>query len=413
MQAGGTALNDALVVPDEIRWRTRRRTRRWSLFGVVLAAAVVLLAWRAPWRRAPPAFRMGRVERRTIETTVEATGRLDVLARTEVPAPAGGTLVTTRVRQGDHVERGDPLAELDERAARIAVDLTSAELQAATGHAGEARAALDGSAESLDRALRLYERGLASERDVVAARASAEQARAAAVAADAERRVATQKVARERLAKSLHVLSAPMSGIVLSAPDGLGMVVAPERGPLFVIGSALDALRLDASVAEADIAHIEPSQHATFVVPAFPGRRFSADVESMDVQATSSGTSVRYLVHLVAHNPELALLPGMTATVDFETGRAENVLAVREAALRFQPKDAVPAVERSRVFRLGQKGDLESIPVTPGLSDGEFTAVSPGPGATLSPGDPVVVGGVSRPEADRLPGGPGISLGNR
>jgi len=316
------------------------------------------------------------------------------------------------VREGDTVHEGQPLARLDERASNITVRSARAALDSATSKVSAARAAMAGSADALDRVMRLSARGLASDSEVTAAEATAAQANASADVAESEREVAVEKLASERLSQKLRVLSAPVSGIILSAPETLGSFVTPGVKPLFVIGSPIDHLRLDATVAEADIGHVRVGQQARFTVPAFPNQTFDAELRSIDVEATRSGASVRYRVELDVDNPDHRLRPGMTSTVDIEEGKAENALAVREAALRFEPDGASPALARTRVFRLQANGSLRAIEVTPGLSDGAYTEVHPKSSGSLAPGDSIVVGRFVGTEGPS-PKGPGISLGGR
>jgi HlyD family secretion protein len=81
-------------------------------------------------------------------------------------------------------------------------------------------------------------------------------------------------------------------------------------------------------------------------------------------------------VTLLADNPDHLLLPGMTAQVRIKVAQVDEVLAVREATLRFTPEGAPPAPARSRIWRIdGTK--LEEIPVEAGLSDGAMTEIAP------------------------------------
>ncbi len=398
-----------LVVPPEIRRRARLRWRIWGGVALVVAVAAIVLAATRPWRTPAPAFRTALLETRNITQLVEATGHLNVTRRTDVPAPAPGALVESLVRQGQMVEQGKPLARLDERAAEIALRSARAALESATSHLSQARAQQKSAEDVLARTLRLSARGLASDSEVVAARLSAAKARAGLAGARAERSVAVENLAQARLARKLRTLSAPVAGLVLAAPDTLGAMVAPEQGPLFVIGSPLDSLRIEAWVAEADIGQVGVGQKASFTVPAFPELRFQAEVQSLGVDANQHGNNVRYLVTLHAKNPDKRLLPGMTATLRIEVAHAHHVLAVREAALRFNPDGS--SADRSRIWRLAGDGSPEPVRVVAETSDGAYTEVRAARGNTLDPGDRIIIGrALPAGNGDR---GPGISLGGR
>jgi HlyD family secretion protein len=414
VQRAGTALDEsALVVPREIRRSARSRRRRWLLGVAGLLVLIGLLALIAPWRRSEPLFRTSPLAKRSITRYVEATGRLDVLRRVEVAPPLPGQLVESLVEPRQEVSEGQPLARLDERSAGIALRSARAGLESATSREAEARAAHGGARENLERVRRLAGRGLASSGEVSAAEASEAQARAALSAAEAEREIAAQNLAEAKLQKELRTIVAPIDGLVLDAPNSLLTIATPEAGPLFVIGSSLERLRINASVAESDIGQVKQGQHATFTVPAYPDRAFEAVVEHLAVDSSRSAGGVMYEVRLGAANPERLLLPGMTTTLRIEVGHADNVLVVREAALRFNPEAeaSAPAAPRSRVWRLRSGDRVEPVQVIAGLSDGTFTEIRPKQPDALKVGDPIVLGWSRQRQGDAR--GPGISLGTR
>jgi hypothetical protein len=100
----------------------------------------------------------------------------------------------------------------------------------------------------------------------------------------------------------------------------------------------------------------------------------------------------------------------MTATITIPVGRAENVLAVCDAALRFRPEGFGNAPARSRVFRVVPDG-LEEVRVVAGLSDGAFTEVRPESPSALPVGAAVAIGPAESSVGSTS--NPGISLGNR
>jgi HlyD family secretion protein len=203
---------------------------------------------------------------------------------------------------------------------------------------------------------------------------------------------------------------APITGIVLVAPDTTGATVGPERGALFVLGSELDSLRIQAEVAESEVGDLKSGQTARFSVPAHPGRLFDATVEHIGVDARRTAVAVRYPVELRAKNDSGSLLPGMTATIEIVVARADDVLATRDAALRFQPESAPDAPLRSRVWRV-TPGGLEAVRVSAGLSDGAFIELRPDTPGTLGTGVELALG-LLQDEPPKT-GGPGVRLGNR
>lgn len=378
------------------------------VLGVAAVGGGIVIAARN--RPQPIQYRTTQVERRTVVRMVEATGHLDVTTRVEVAVPEQGALVKLLARAGDRVTVGQPLAQLDARAADIALRGAQATLAAAGSRVAEAQTALAAATEARERTERLLEKQLASSADLVAAKSAESKAKAALATARAERSATTQGLQSAELSQTLTTLSSPMDGVVLQAPASLAPPIAGDKRGSFVIGSALETLRVDADVAESEVGQLHPGQLAHFSVPAFPGRTFDGKVVRIGIDAQRGIAAVRYPVELSADNPGRVLLPGMTATVTIEVDRAENALAVREAALRYRPEGAGEVAPRRQVWAVTPSG-LEAVPVKPGLSDGAYTVIEPEPANALSIGTRLALG-VLNPEPSKG-SGPGIKLGSR
>jgi HlyD family secretion protein len=398
--------DDRLQIP-ELEKRARAR-RALTFVGLVVVAAAAGAYYTRP-KPARPLYRTEPAARRTVVQLVETTGSLDVTSRVEVPAPTAGRLTAIAVQARDTVQKGQLLATLDQRAAELGVGGAHAAPQAAGGRVAQAQASLEAARRGLERAQALKQKGLASEQDVVEAQAQLDGARAALTAAQAERKVAGENLATAQLGQSLGAIVAPVDGVVLHAPDRVGAAVSPERGPLFVIAAPLSTMRVEAPVSETEIALIAPGHAAEVIVQALPDKVFSAKVDRVGIEPARDSGVVQYPVTLLVQNPDGLLLPGMSARVRMQVARADDALSVREAALRFSPEDTEPAASRSRVFRVNAAGtELEAVEVTPGISDGMFTAITPENPNALHPGDPVAIGLLSPGAASNKPS---VSLG--
>lgn len=388
-----------------------RRTRVLLTLLVLLAAGGGLAAYFLRTDPLAETYRSVPVTRQNIVRVVEATGHLDASARVQVSAKIAGHLAEIKVAPGDRVERGQLLARLDDRASELGVRSAGGALQATVWRVAEARTAHTTALAELERVQRLLSRGLASAADVEAAQAQAQRAEAQLKAAGAEKSVAEDNVAAAKFGHNLGDIVSPISGIVLVGPENPGVPVSPERAPVFVVAAPLDKMRIDADVSEADIGDLKVGQTAVFEVQAFPSRSWEARVERIGLEPQRDGAVVTYPVLLSAANPEAKLLPGMTAAVRIQVAEAKDVLAVREAALRFTPEDAPDAAARSRVWLHGGISQLTAVAVKPGLSDGAYTEVTPLTAGALEPGQHVAVGLLSASQAGRAQ--PGVSLGNK
>lgn len=115
-------------------------------------------------------------------------------------------------------------------------------------------------------------------------------------------------------------------------------VAASMQAPtLFVIAKDLTQMQVSASIDESDIGRIKAGQLVTFRVDAYPDETFTGRVEQVRLQPVVQQNVVSYTTIISVPNRELKLKPGMTASVTVEIARADNVLRVPTAALRFRP----------------------------------------------------------------------------
>lgn len=376
--------------------------RRVVLVLVLLAAAGGVLAYYMRPKPPEEVFRTFPVARKTLVQLVEAAGRVDARSRVDVPAPVASKITALHAVEGQHVKAGDLLAELDARASSLAVRGSQASATAAAGRLSQAKAQLSEAERNLERSRSLLEKDLASREDVTNAEFARARAQAAVQAAQGEASVAGQGVASAQLENRLSRIEAPAPGVILRAPDRIGGAVTPEAGPLFVIGEPLSTVRIDASVSEIDVARVKVGTVAQVEVDAVPGKTFKGRVERVAIDANRVEGAVLYPVVLSVENPDGSLLPGMTARVRMEVARAENVLAVHEAALRYTPQGADPASPRTRVWKRMGPADAEPIAVRTAISDGVYTQVELPAGAELKEGDQLAVG-LLRPDSANAP----------
>jgi HlyD family secretion protein len=354
---------------------------------LALAAVAVYLLTRGP---GVSPYRGAQVVRASIVKEIRVTGQVELTDEVEVPSPIEGQLVEVVVEPGDEVEEGEILARLDRVSVEKAYLVAEAELQVARSRVSDAEASVERAALSFERTERLADKGLASVSDLEAARSALAKARAAVIAAKAERAAAMERATLKGRDRDRADIVAPRAGLVLEVPPHTGMTVGP-RNRLFRIGAPLDRMHIEAPIGEADIGEMSDGLAAKFEVPTYPGREFDATVEHISPDPKTEHGAVFYTVTLVVDNPDHLLLPGMTAQLRIEVARVEDVLAVREATLRFTPEGAPVAPARSRVWRI-RDAELEEIPVEVGLSDGAITEVRPLEADSIDVGDRIAIG---------------------
>src|SRR6266851_849508 len=142
-------------------------------------------------------------------------------------------------------------------------------------------------------------------------------------------------------------IRSPEAGIVIERKVDPGQTVAAsfQTPELFIIAPDMDKhMYVYASVDEADIGLIRTAQlrgqAVKFTVDAYPGDLFHGQVHQIRKNSTTTQNVVTYPVIIEAANPDLKLMPGMTANISFQIEAKENVRRVPAAALRFIPLPA-------------------------------------------------------------------------
>ncbi len=403
MDGARTSVDEKLAIPPLESSRSRVIAIAVVLGVVALAAAAYFLT-RDP--KSSP-YRAVQVTKSSIVKEIQVTGHVELIDQVEVPASVEGQLVEVLVQPGDEVEEGQLLGRLDKVSAEVAFLVAQAELQVSKARVSEAQAAAQRAARSLERTERLGKKGLASASMLEAARSEAAQAKSALAAARAERDAAVERASLRGRDRDRTDIVAPRAGLVLEVPSRTGMMVGAEVR-LFRIGASLDQVHVEAPIGEADIGEMTLALTAEFEVPTHPGRVFEATVHHINPNPETKHGATFYRVTLMADNEDHALLPGMTAQVRIKVDEVQDVLAVREATLRFTPEGAPAAPARSRVWRV-RGSELEEIPVEAGLSDGAITEIRPLDPESLKVDDAVAIG-VAVDGNSSAPPAPSLSL---
>jgi len=165
-------------------------------------------------------------------------------------------------------------------------------------------------------------------------------------------------------------------------------------------------MQIDSNVAEADVGVVQVGQGVDFTVDAFPTQTFHGKVVQVRNAPITVQNVVTYDTVIGVNNPDLKLKPGMTANVSIIIARKDNVLQIKNAALRYRPAETPPAEMSSKsrsqagahgLARREQatsgrtiyvlSGDQpKAVQIKTGISDGVVTEVIEG----LKQGDRVV-----------------------
>lgn len=497
------------------------------LMIICLAGLVAAGVWF--WRRGSGEvqYQTTPLERGEISSAISATGNLKAVVSVLVGSQVSGNIkalyadFNTKVKKDQLVAVIDPAifqAKVDQVRASVdsarsmvvnaqaVVERAEAEIASARANYANQQAnvtkarvtALDAKSK-LEHDNTLYKRGIVSleERDTAqatydAAVASQEAAQAQAdasqhgiKAAQAQRKVAeTQQASAKAQVRQAEAslqqseadlahtqIKAPVDGTVVARSMDVGQTVAAsfQAPTIFEIAQDLTKMQVDTSVDEADVGRVRVDQAASFTVDAYPDRTFHGKVTQIRQAPINVSNVITYSVIVTVSNPDLKLLPGMTATVSILVEKRDDVLKLPSAALRVKLDESgkplvagagaggraqagagrpastgegrpagagsggeasggaghrrgeggkreggkregdKPQVPSRTIWTLADNGKPRPVKVQLGISDGSFSAVESG---ELREGNKVIIGVTStKPSALPGPGGMGAPGG--
>jgi HlyD family secretion protein len=413
-----------------------KRSRIIAIAAGVLALAGVVWAATGRGEDAAATYRFATIERGDIRSSVTATGTLSAVTTVQVGTQVSGQISAIYVDFNDRVRKGQLIARIDPTLSEQAVREAEAGL-------ARARAELERARLEFERNLRLHEKKVVTDAELSNVRYQLQLAEAG---------LRSAQVAYDRAVRNLQYteIYSPIDGIVVERNVDVGQTVAASLSApqLFLIAQDLTEMQILASVDESDIGLIHEGQEVHFTVQAYPDETFAGTVKQVRLQSTTQENVVTYTVVVSVENPDGRLLPGMTATVEFVTGSAEDVLLVPNAALRFRPTPEMLAVaglgngpangaprganpaapptgaagsgpgaragrpQNTAVLWYLKDGKLAATPVQTGITDGQRTVVY---GPDIREGMQVIVGtttgsaatsGTANPFQRQQPAGP-------
>ncbi len=362
-------------------------------------------------------YQTATISRGPITQAVTATGTLNPVVNVQVGSQVSGNIAKLFVDFNSQVKAGQVVAQIDPA-------LFQATVTQAEGDLASSQAALELAKVNTTRTQELFARKTSSQADL-------DQAVANLHTAEANVKIKQGALDKVRADLEHCTITSPIDGVVISRSVDVGQTVAASlQAPvIFVIANDLTKMQIDANVAEADVGVVKIDQNVDFTVDAFPMETFHGKVVQVRNAPITVQNVVTYDTVIGVSNPELKLKPGMTANVSIVIAHKDDVLQIKNAALRYRPPDATP-VETRKISRAGrpatgrggaQQGAQRTVYVLPsgvgrpeprqvktGISDGIITEVVEG----LKEGGRVVTAELSSttvapsPPANPFGGGP-------
>jgi HlyD family secretion protein len=355
--------------------------------GILVALAIVGFSVNQT-QKGLVAVQTGRVVKQDIASYVTASGEIKPKLQVNVGANAFGQITKLFVKEGDHVKKGQLLAQLeniqsasDVAAAKAALESSRTDETAARENLKTLQATLASSTadnaqkkQDFDRNASLYKAGLISTADyetkksayeVSSATVDQDRARVSQAQAQLESAQGHVSQAHAALTHSSDVLSktvyeAPFDGVVTYIPvhEGETVVVGIQNSPGSTLMTLADmsVITAEVQVDETDIVNVKLGQIADVTIDAIPGKTFKGEVTEIGdnaivrstglatSQSTSSNQEAKdFKVVVTLKDPPGNIRPGLSTTAKITTGTKSNALTIPIQALVLRDKDDIEA----------------------------------------------------------------------
>jgi HlyD family secretion protein len=358
-----------------------------AVLGIVVAVTVKLA------HKGVVEVQTGKVARLDLASTVTASGEIKPKTYANVGANAFGKIVKLYVKEGDHVKKGQLLAQLenvqpesDVQASRASLDASQKDYIAAqaalnTNRADLQRAKADLEQKSLDykRAQELFKAALIPKSDYESRKAAYEtsaagldqaKARVAQAAAQLEsakghinQNAASLRRASVALSKTTYL--APFDGVITNLPvrEGETVVVGIQNSPGSTLMTVADMgiITAEVQVDETDIVNVKLGQPAEVSIDAIPKKKFKGVVSQIGDNAILRSTGVStaqttgssqeakdFKVIITLEDPPANLRPGLSATAKVTTATRQNAVSIPIQALTIRQRSDLEQKQKGK-----------------------------------------------------------------
>jgi len=328
----------------------------------------------------------GKVQRQDLATVVSASGEIKPKTYVNIGANAFGKITHLYVKEGDHVKRGQLLAQLENVQSSADVNANEASLQAAQSDALAAEAGYKTAQADLllaqadydrnkldwERAQGLYKDGLISKSDFdsrknawATADAGLTQAQARVAQAKAQQDSAEKHVSQAKATLTHYTdllqkttYPAPFDGVVTNLPvrEGETVVIGIQnaQGSTLMTIADMSIITAEVKVDETDIVNVKLGQPADLTIDAIPKKVFHGKVSeigdnaivrssgvSTSQQTTASEEAKDFKVVVTLTDAPQDLRPGLSSTAKITTATRSNAVAVPIQALTLRTKQQI------------------------------------------------------------------------
>ena len=347
--------------------------RRWPWVVLAVVVVLALLAGGGWWwtqARAVPVQVVTAVRPTAGDASgavLQATGYVTARRKATVSAQIIGTLTEVLIEEGDHVEKGQVLARLEDSAQKARLNAARAEAEAAAAQTRQTQVQLAQPRRDMQRQDKLVAQGLVAKQQAEQARTKAANLEAQLNAQRKQAKAARAQVHVAKVNYDYTVVRAPFSGVVTQKTAQVGEIIAPAAaGGGFTrtgVGTIvdMDSLEVDVDVNEAYISRVQPGMTATAVLDAYPDWKIPARVIAIVPTANRGKATVKVRVALEKKDPRI--IPNMGVRVSFLDDASGKVTQLPDGVL--VPASAVVERDKREVVFVVHGDTVDAVRVTP------------------------------------------------
>jgi HlyD family secretion protein len=316
-----------------------------SMKKILIAIAIIAVAgagiaanvW---WKETDaPEVQVEAAAYRDLTATVTGSGAIQPAREVDISSNVMGRVTRLAVEEGDAVQAGDFLLQVDPQRLESAVAQMEASLQSAKTQAELAQQDLEYQQELLDRREGLYRQDLLSRELYLEAQQNVTRAQRTLEMRDQEVQRIQAQLDQSRYDLTQVVFEAPMDGIItkLNIDEGENVVTGTMNNPGTVLLTIADlsVVELEIEVDETDIVYVELGQEAVVRIDAFPDDEFHAVVTEVGKSpiSTAANQAINFKVVVTLTETVPGARPGLSGTADITTATREHALSVPIQAL--------------------------------------------------------------------------------
>lgn len=333
-------------------------------------------------RTAPPAETVRNVhvlavQQASVPDLLEAVGTVHAAQTSDLASQMMGNIVEIRAHEGDHVQRGQVLAVIDDSQPRAAVDRAGAADAAAQQQLVAAESDLVLAESTLKRYQTLFEKKSVSPQEFDEAKARQQGALARRDMVQANNAQARAALAQARTALDYTRIRAPFDGVVTEKKADSGMLASPGMA-IFTVED-VRRYRLEATVNESDLHYVRTGQQVAVAIDALDNAGLKGKV--VQIVPAVDPASRTFLVKIELPT-DTRLCSGLFGRAAFSRGQRQALLIPRAAVVERGQMQGVFVLDQAKVAGLRYialgKDSGSQIEVLSGLQEGERLIATPG-----------------------------------